>query len=460
MLFMSATLLSTSMTLPTAVARVVCLVAAVVLGPLATAAGAFWGRSGIGAPVAADGGVAVVGHPHRSDGDFAGRREWRAGSDALAGADLFDVATGDHLVRLTPRDPADYHATPDALTAVQARYGYSVDLHDDRAIVGAVSGAAAFVFDTADGSQVARLTLGPTPDGPFDLSTPGQFGYDVAISSGVAVVGDPRRPNGNGRGAAYVFDSNTGELLHTLTEDDVAGPGRPDFGWSVATDGDWVLVGGVTDARLGLADAGVYVYDARTGQRSDLLVPDVRTEGGSGGVYDIAIDNGVAVVGYINPATPASIFDVATGRELATLRPPDDFFARRFGRWVDIQGSTAIVGSPSTNEVLVYNALTGDLLQTLTAEGVDRSLDFGGGVAIDGETLLVTSRSPLEENFYQPSVVDRYGPTTFRGVQAFALIPEPGGATLLVIAVMSFVTATNRLEPRGIGFFVTPRRCW
>ena len=85
--------------------------------------------------------------------------------------------------------------------------------------------SAAYVFDVSTGLELVRLT-------PIDGDTSLGFGYSVAMSNGLILVG--------GTGNAYLFDAvNLTQLAQFLA----AHPGVSSaFGWAVALDGDIALV--------------------------------------------------------------------------------------------------------------------------------------------------------------------------------------------------------------------------
>jgi WD40 repeat protein len=118
----------------------------------------------------------------------------RAGS-----AYLFDVATGTQLFELT----ADDAAAGDI-------FGYSVAIDGNQAIVGARfdddAGSAcgsAYLFDVTTGDQLVKLVADDAAE--FD-----NFGYSVAISGDRCIAGAPADDDsGDGSGSAYLFEGLT-----------------------------------------------------------------------------------------------------------------------------------------------------------------------------------------------------------------------------------------------------------
>ena len=216
-------------------------------------------------------------------GDFLGTLDGPStATQALAEAAYSLAADGDLIVVGTPR--ADINGTIDAgsvdvrdrgtgdlirtisnpTPAANDRFGFSVDISGDRLVVGTyqddaagVDAGAVYVFDLTSGALLHTL-FNPSP-AAFD-----QFGFDVAISGDLILVGAPLANNfAVEAGAAFVFDATTGSLLHALANPD--GPSVTYFGSAVDISGNAVAVGAYRND-TGASDAGsVFLYDATTG---------------------------------------------------------------------------------------------------------------------------------------------------------------------------------------------------
>ena len=162
-----------------------------------------------GASVGLSGDVAIVGSP---GGAFGGH---------VNSAYLFDVTTGQGLFKLTPSDGESADG-----------FGLSVAIDGNTAIVGAKhhnsSTGSAYLFDVMTGQEVLKLTASDAAAGDW-------FGYSVAVSGDIAIVGAPQ----SGAGAAYLFDVTSGVQLAKLT----SGLQSGHFGWSVGINGDTAVVG-------------------------------------------------------------------------------------------------------------------------------------------------------------------------------------------------------------------------
>ncbi len=288
-----------------------------------------------GVSVAISGDIAVVGaHFNRDNGVASGS------------AYLFDITTGEQLFKLLPDDGQPFD-----------EFGHSVGISGATAIVAArfhdtengEGSGAAYLFDTTTGEQLFKLVA---DDGnSFEY-----FGWSVAISGATAVVGASRDDdNGPSSGSAYLFDATTGEQLFKLLADD--GSEGDAFGRSVAIKGPIAIIGAERDDNVHGEDVGAaYLFDTTTGQQLFKFIPDNADAGDSFG-FSVAINDSIAIVGShkYNPNGivfgAAYLFDIATGEQVALLLASDggDEFDEWFGWSVainDAPGSdTAIVGA-------------------------------------------------------------------------------------------------------------------
>lgn len=207
--------------------------------------------------VSISGNTAIVGAARNDD----------AGNES-GSAYLFDVNTGDQLFKLTSND-AD----------AEDFFGRAVDISGNTAIIGAFAdddngsaSGSAYVFNTSTGNQLLKIKA-------EDASRGDWFGYSVSISSDVAVIGSIFDDDIAGNsGAAYLFDTITGNQLHKLKAID-AGTGD-EFGWSVTIGNEFVVIGSTQNDDFGVSSGSVYFYDVLSGNElkkltaSDLVQAD------------------------------------------------------------------------------------------------------------------------------------------------------------------------------------------
>ena len=184
-------------------------------------------------------------------------------------------------------------------------FGQSVAVDGDTMVVGASGddhNGSAYVFTRQSGtwSQVAKLTA--SSEAFVD-----SFGYSVAVDGDTVVVGSPMEFYFDSlSGSAYVFVKPeegwaTATPTAKLTESDpAAGLG---FGWEVAIDGDTVVVGTYWDDDNGTGSDSAYVF--------------------------------------VKPATGWT-----TATETAKLTAPDGAAGDYFGLLVAVDADTVVVGAP------------------------------------------------------------------------------------------------------------------
>ncbi|MEE9130266.1 MAG: FG-GAP repeat protein [Phycisphaerales bacterium] len=157
----------------------------------------------LGISVAISGATAIVG-ANRDDDN----------GSASGSAYLFDITTGKQLFKLLANDGA-----------ADDRFGVSVAIDGTRAIVGArldddngTDSGSAYVFDVTTGQQIVKLV-------PSDNAAGDQFGRSVGISGVTAIVGALRDDdNGGNSGSAYLLDATTGaEIAKLLPSDGTVG---------------------------------------------------------------------------------------------------------------------------------------------------------------------------------------------------------------------------------------------
>ena len=212
-------------------------------------------------------------------------------------------------------------------------------------------------------AQVAKLTSSGW--GPDD-----QFGYSVAVDGDTVVVGAHKDDdNGSNSGSAYVF-TKTGDGWTTIKLTASDGAADDEFGISVAVDGDTVVVGAHKD------DASNTVRNS--GSAYVFTKPD---DGWNDNEYD--------------------------GTETAKLTASDGAADDEFGISVAVDGDTVVVGAHKddasntvTNSGSAYvftkpddgwndDEYDGTETAKLTASDGAANDEFGISVAVDGDTVVV-----------------------------------------------------------------------
>ena len=233
----------------------------------------------------------VENPPDRDQGDDFGRAVVIRGDLALVGAPGDRNARGDRTgaAYVLVRDLAGWRVEAKITAAASAagdRFGSSVDLSGDLAIIGAPRADLRTARGTRNGAAfVFRRTM--TATGPvweqegdpltaFDGAGDDHFGFSVAINSrrGIAVVGSPRFGGIAREGAAYVFVRDfdsfgrtwrrqgfPGSVVRSRLQP-TGGMRGDEHGYSVAISisGDTILVGAPSDDRLATDAGAAYIY--------------------------------------------------------------------------------------------------------------------------------------------------------------------------------------------------------
>jgi len=305
------------------------------------------------------------------------------GDDGLGTVFLADVAKG--VITRTIDDPA---------AQVGGWFGLAVALEGSRLVVGspgfgdpltgpAVLPGVAYLFDADSGALVHTLNHST----PIPVQA---YADTVGLSGDVIAVG-ARRDNeaGPGAGAVFVFDAVSGLETFKLVADD-AEDGQA-FGTSVDVDDGLIAIGAPGSTQTMNSEGAAYLFDAATGsQVFKLEIVDASPELFFG--RSIAIENGLVVVGA---AGSAYLFDAASGQLVREIEVPVGENAGRFAEVVAIGGDSIIIGAPSAvtatisgGAAYVYN-LDGNFQRKLIPTSTAEDEQFGVGVAIDGFDAVV-----------------------------------------------------------------------
>ena len=292
-------------------------------------------------------GFADVGSELDQGAAYVFERDW-GGADAWGQAAALAVANG----------------------LAEDRFGFSVDVDGDTAIVGAydadVGGhagqGAAYIFERNRG--------GPNAWGPvatllaLDGAAGDAFGWSVSISANYAIVGAVYADvdGYQDRGAAYLFLSLPGipwgqGAKFVLAEGNVADY----FGSSVSISGQTVVIGADSaDVGAGVDQGAAFVLDMDTSGLWHWIAMLAASDGGPGDSfgYSASLSGDTVVVGARN-ADPGGVYlkgaayiferhfgDVNAWGQVAMLTASEGDAEDRFGWSVAIDGDQAIVGAP------------------------------------------------------------------------------------------------------------------
>ena len=294
--------------------------------------------------------------------------------------------------------------------------GTAVDIDGNFMIVGYRAANRIYIYEFTGGSWVQRFTT----------TGAGNFGYDVGIQAegGLyrAIVGAPT--NNSGQGRAYAYYSSTGNGQNWVaggTLSNLAGDydSELDFGWSVAIDGNTVVVGapgygidpgGYADPKH---DIGVaYIYDWTTGNSAidgtadHTLRPDGADDGPAGARFGESVDVSVGALGELvavgapqEGAGEAYIF--RDGGNRANVFPGDRTNDFGFSVAIDANTGRLVVGEFDANvpsldadaadgRVYTYtHSATNTWNQSTTLDSPIANIRYGWSVAIARDLVVV-----------------------------------------------------------------------
>lgn len=260
---------------------------------------------------------------------------------------------------------------------------------------------------TAPAPITPTATLTPASSASKLLATDGSggdnFGWSVAMNEATALIGAPIDTYGRAEGTVYVFAREKDEWTQqgTLTADD--GAAEEVFGTSAALDAGTALIGGprIRDA-AGNEGGSAYVFDRADGRwtHQATLTPDDGEQGDRFG-GPVALDGTTALIGAPpdgEDGGSAYVFDRADGRwtHQATLRVGDGGQAEKFGGAVALDGDTALVSAnwgdgTGMGAVYVFERADAGWSQQarLAVDDGDSEDRFGRAVALDRDTLFI-----------------------------------------------------------------------
>ncbi len=260
-----------------------------------------------------------------------------------------------------------------------------------------------------------------------DKRTFDRFGFSVAVDGDTVVVGATEDDdNGLDSGSAYVFakPASGGWVTATETAKLTAFDGAADdeFGFSVAVDGDTVVVGARADDDSGSQSGSAYVFTkpvsggwATATETAKLTASDAAAYGLIG--TSVALDGDTMVLGapgdddngqysgaayvFVKPASGWA--DATETAKLTTwLNASGAAAGGKFGTSVALDGDTMVLGAPGDDEnglesgaAYVFakpaNGVWAAATETAKLTAFDGAAGdrFGNSVAVDGDTVVV-----------------------------------------------------------------------
>ncbi len=295
------------------------------------------------------------------------------------------------------------------------RFGFSVALDGNRALIGAWadddngtdSGSAyVFAWDGSAWMEVQKLM-------PSDGSSYDYFGLSVALDGDYALVGAPYFYDAEKRmvsGAAYVFawDGSAWVEVQRLSPSDLSADDR--FGYRVALDGAYALVGAPGDDQMGSASGAAYVFEWNGStwiERQKLVAPDGADNDGFS--LSLSISEGRILIGAqydddnADDSGSAYVFEWEEGTwsTVSKLTDADSTNLGEFGKSVSVSGNRLLVGSSfhdgikdriGSAHLYEWDGSSWKLVVKLAPSDGAAFSSFGGSVSLDGDLALVGAR--------------------------------------------------------------------
>ena len=239
---------------------------------------------------------------------------------------------------------------------VNFRFGTSVSLDGDRALIGAPNSnsppdsGSAYILERSGTSwnQVENLTASDGSGGDI-------FGTSVSLDGDRALIGAPE--DNSGSGSAYVFDRSgtSWNQVAKLTASDGAANDR--FGESVSVSGDIAVIGARDDDDNGSRSGSAYVFERDGGgnwaQTAKLTASDSAAHDFFGD--SVSVSGDIAVIGALgnnddgSDSGSAYVFERGGGgnwSQTVKLTASDGAAGDFFGRAVSVSGDIGVIGAP------------------------------------------------------------------------------------------------------------------
>ncbi len=338
-----------------------------------------------GSSVATDGYKTIVGVPFADDANF----------NDVGQARIYDNQTGALVATLQNPSPGtfDLHGFSVAIANGIA----AVSTYRDDAL--APDSGSVSLYDANSGALL-RTIHHPSPIGNE------QFGFAIDLTPGTSsrlVVGARLDNAGTPGGKVFVFDTDSGNLLHTI--ENPSNAIGDFFGISVATSQDGrVLVGAPTNDTGGSNSGIAYLFDHEGALLETIQNPNPATNARFGEAVDIADSVVVGAFNHANGRGAAYVFNSSGGYEYTILGPngvTNTQFARTVSinqEYVAIGNSYDNTGAPGAGIVYLYALADGTLSETITNPSPGFSDSFGISISLATQGLAVGAS--LDDGLY------------------------------------------------------------
>jgi len=237
--------------------------------------------------------------------------------------------------------------------------GHSVSISGDRVLVGAYGHAtqtgAAYIFHFNGSQWVEEQKLFADDGNDWD-----QFGFSVALSGDIALIGAQDDQEANNAGSVYVFRFNGTQWVQEAKLVAADASAMDNFGFSVSISGETALIGSLHDDDNANMTGSVYVFRDVAGewvQQQKIVAEDGMAEDRFGG--SVSISGNMAVIGAFSDdqsgtdAGSAYLYQF-NGKQWiqeAKYLASDGNSHNVFGISVSISGDSALIGAYKDDEL-------------------------------------------------------------------------------------------------------------
>jgi outer membrane protein assembly factor BamB len=268
----------------------------------------------------------------------------------------YDAATGELLMRIEDPDGGP-HGFGGALAYGNGLLVASSPSYDHSSE--SPNAGRAYAIDPTSG-KLAQKLANPEPkwNDVFGGAV-AAFGDRVVIGAILDDLPGDDGPDDKNPGRVWVLDRDSSETIFTLENPNPEDQGFDWFGFSLAANEQFIVVGAQEDETNGEDSGTVYVFDSQTGNLlHTLFSPHVEQNGEFGRSValtpagDVIVGAWGAKVDGVEGAGRVFLFDGETGDLLLDLPNPDPVGAMAFGWSVAAIGEKLAVGTPYTNGAL------------------------------------------------------------------------------------------------------------
>lgn len=271
-------------------------------------------------------------------------------------------------------------------------FGSSVSLSGNKILIGTSRSNLTYLYDITTGAL---------------LQTFGVSGESVSLSGNRALIGNSSDDTGaTNAGSAYLYDITTGAVLHVFNNP-TPEPNEnywENFGYHVSISGDKIAIGALRDRSYTgtyYAKGSAYLYDAVTGTLLH-TINNPTPESGHEFANAVSISGDKVLISdrWNNTGATgtgaAHLYDFTTGTLLKSFYNPTPEQGDQFGRFLSLSGDKVLIsaftddtGAHDSGSAYLFDATTGDLLQTFNNPTPADTDHFGGSVSLSENTVLI-----------------------------------------------------------------------